>query len=194
MSEGELNFFGPSSDVEKSGESSSSCVGDIQRVITGHAEASKIGQQIADEEIRFVNGLAGSSSTDSSCNTSPLSALLQSTTGNNSPLASLNTPSQSPVEASGGHLIGDFAVSTTMAEEEQSSIMSDTSNIVNYSTPSPSMSSRCQFCQPCFQRLYKKLNQFTYKISYVKRSSFLCSRSNIMKLTLVCFFRLTTGK
>jgi len=34
--------------------------------------------------------------------------------------------------------MGDFGVS---AAEEQSSIMSDTSNIVNYSTPSPSMSS-----------------------------------------------------
>ena len=142
MSEGELNFFGPS-EPGRSGQSSSSCVGDIQRVITCHSEASKIGQQIADEEIRFANGLAGPSSGESSCNTSPLSALLQTTNGNNSPLASLNTPSQSPIGASssGVDLIGDFAVSATMGEEEQSSIMSDTSNIVNYSTPSPSMSS-----------------------------------------------------
>ena len=142
MSEGELNFFGPS-EPGRSGESSSSCVGDIQRVITCHSEASKIGQQIADEEIRFANGLAGPSSNDPSCNTSPLSALLQTTNGNNSPLASLNTPSQSPIGASssGVDLIGDFAVSATIGEEEQSSMMSDTSNIVNYSTPSPSISS-----------------------------------------------------
>jgi hypothetical protein len=53
--------------------------------------------QIADEEIRFANGLNGPSSSDSSCNTSPLSALLHTTNGNNSPLASLNTPGQGSI-------------------------------------------------------------------------------------------------
>ena len=132
-SDNDLNFFS-SSEAGRSVD-----VGDLQRVITGHAEASKIGQQIADEEIRFANGLTGLSSSDSSCNTSPLSALLHSNNGNNSPLASINTPGQSPLETSNGvDLMGDFGVS---AAEEQSSIMSDSSNIVNYSTPSPSMSS-----------------------------------------------------
>ena len=132
--EADLNFY-------STPEASRSVdVGDLQRVITGHTEASKIGQQIADEEIRFANGLTGLSSSDSSCNTSPLSALLHSNNGNNSPLASINTPGQSPLEASNGvDLIGEFG--GVSAAEEQSSIMSDTSNIVNYSSPSPSMSS-----------------------------------------------------
>ena len=120
-----------------------------------------------------MNGLAGPSSSDNSCNTSPLSALLQSTNGNNSPLASLNTPSQSPLEVSisnnnvggggvvGGNvdLISDFAVSATMAEEEQSSIMSDASNIVNYSTPSPSMSSSL-LLSPQDRQLSQDCNRF----------------------------------
>jgi hypothetical protein len=77
--------------------------------------------------------------------------------------------------ASGVDLIGDFGVSAAMGEEEQSSIMSDTSNIVNYSTPSPSMSSTL-LLSPQDRPLNPDCNQVPILRASVLADTFLISR------------------